>query len=87
MTPGAQPEAVAESADLLPPHLREKFERISREIEVDYGSSPGAATLARLWLACGTDEQVREEFDRAVTGCDQRPFRPNAEGKFNDESL
>ena len=55
-----------ELVKVLPPHLRENFEKAERQIQADYAMSPGVTGLVRLWLACDTSAQIRREFELAV---------------------
>ena len=50
----------------IPPRLLASFEKAERDIEQAYGLTPGADSLARLWLACATASQIRKEFESAV---------------------
>jgi hypothetical protein len=82
-----EPAELADATQLLPPHLREKFERIDREIEAAYGYAPGVPRLVRLWLACGTGSQIRREFELAVLDANVRTIQPNANGEFDEDCL
>ena len=81
------PDEIAELVQTLPPHLREKFDRVDREIQEAYGIAPGAPRLARLWLACGTCAQIRREFEIAVLDADGRTIQPHADGEFDEDCL
>jgi len=82
-----EPDQLADAAQLLSPHLREKFERIDREILAAYGIAPGVVRLARLWLACGTGPQIRREFELAVLDSNGRSIEPHANGEFDEDCL
>ena len=81
------PEMAAETEQFLPPHLREKFERIDREIQRVHGIAPGVARLARLWLACGSGPQIQREFELAVLEVNGRTIEPHANGEFDEDCL
>lgn len=82
-----EPDEIAELVQVLPSHLREKFERADREIQEAYGITPGSARLIRLWLACGTCAQIRREFELAVIGVDRRGIEPHPNGDFDEDCL
>ncbi len=82
-----EPEELADVAQILPPHLREKFERIDREIQRVHGIAPGVARLARLWLACGSGPQIQREFELAVLEVNGRTIEPHANGEFDEDCL
>ena len=80
-------EEAADLAQLLPAHLREKFERADRQIQETYGITPGVSRLARLWLACGTCAQIRREFEVAVLDVNRSGIQPHANGEFDEDCL
>ena len=82
-----EPEALVDVGELLPPYLREKFERIDREIHEAYGFAPGITRLARMWLACGSGPQIRREFELAVLDSNGRTIKPHANGEFDENCL
>lgn len=82
-----EPDALVDAGELLPPHLREKFERIDREIQEAYGIAPGVTRLVRLWLACGSGPQIRREFELAVLDANGRTIMPHASGDFDEGCL
>jgi len=82
-----EPDEIAELVQVLPPHLREKFERVDREIQEAYGVSPGVARVVRLWLACGTCEQIRREFELTVFDVNKHGIEPHANGQFDEDCL
>jgi hypothetical protein len=45
------PDEVEELVRQLPPHLRENFEKVDREIQEEYGITPGVTRLASGWPA------------------------------------
>lgn len=55
-------------AIVLPPHLIANFERADRQIQQEYGITPGVPLLVRLWLACGRASHIRREFELAALG-------------------
>lgn len=68
-TPDAATAVEAEGfAIVLPPHLTANFERADRQIQQEYGITPGVPLLVRLWLACGRASHIRREFELAALG-------------------
>lgn len=82
-----EPEALVDVGELLPPHLREKFKRVDREIHEAYGFAPGITRLARMWLACGSGPQIRREFELAVLDSNGPTIKPHANGEFDEDCL
>ena len=80
-------DEIADLAQYLPPHLREKFESVDRQIQEAYGLTPGVTRLIRLWLACGTAGQIRREFELAVLDVSRRGIEPHANGEFDEDCL
>lgn len=72
MSAGTSDAATAVDADglaiVLPPHLIANFERADRQIQEEYGITPGVPLLVRLWLACGRTSHIRREFELAALG-------------------
>lgn len=50
----------------IPPNLLRPFEQTEMNLREAYKTSPDIPTLIRMWLACATPEQMREEFEEAV---------------------
>lgn len=82
-----EPDEIAELVQVLPSHLREKFERADRLIQETYGITPGVARLVRLWLACGTCAQISREFEVAVLDVNRLGIQPHANGQFDEYCL
>lgn len=80
-------DEVEELVRQLPPHLRENFEKVDREIQEEYGITPGVTRLVRLWLACGTRTLIRREFEFAVLDVTRRGIEPHPNGEYDEDCL
>ena len=81
------PDVVEELVQNLPAHLRENFEKVDREIQEQYGITPGVTRLVRLWLACGTRALIRREFEFAVLDVTRRGIEPHPSGEYDEDCL
>lgn len=72
---------------ILAGHLTANFEKADRQILESYGSSPGAAALIRLWVACGTSREIQREFERAVLDIRRKTLNPPESGVFDEDCL
>lgn len=85
--PAASAPALDDAPLVLPPHLAAAFDQTDAQLRIAYGTSPGATTLVRLWLACATPFRLRREFERAVLGVSEPTILPHENGIFDDDCL
>lgn len=81
-TPHVAVEAVEMSPDLM-----KVFRKTEALIQKEYGVSPSAHELLRLWTACATVWSLKREFEEAVLGVDASTLLPDEEGHYDEHSL
>ena len=81
-SPRIETEAVEMSPELL-----KVFRKTEALIQKEYGASPSAHELLRLWTACATVWSLKREFEEAVMGVDASTLLPDEEGHYDERSL